>query len=193
MIFGKQEEAGKKNSKHPQYQGIIHRDILGYHTAGDPMKAGLVWTHLRISEIIAAFKKRAVTIGRSIVKQLFIVFDYVKRQMCKCKSLKEVAHRNEQFEHIAALKTDFIAQGLPVLSIDTKKKELLGNFYRQGKCYTQAPICVNDHDFPSFAEGLVIPQGIHDVQENKCYLTIVQAKIQPGLFVIIWHIIGKMD
>lgn len=140
------------------------------------MKAGVVWTHLRISEIMAAFKKRAVTIGRSIVKQLFSAFGYVKRQMCKCKSLKEVAHRNEQFEHIAALKTDFIAQGLPVLSIDTKKKELLGNFYRQGKCYTQAPICVNDHDFPSFAEGLVIPQGIYDVQENKCYLTIGTSK-----------------
>jgi hypothetical protein len=151
-------------------------EILGDATAGDPMKEGLVWTHLRISEIIAGFKKRAITIGRSIVKQLFAVFGYVKRQMRKCKSLKEVAHRNGQFEHIAALKADFIAQGLPVLSIDTKKKELLGNFYRAGKCYTQAPVEVNDHDFASFAQGVVIPQGIYDVQQDKCYLTIGTSK-----------------
>jgi hypothetical protein len=52
----------------------------------------------------------------------------------------------------------------------TKKKELLGNFYRYGKLYTTAPITMNDHDFKSFAKGVVIPHGLYDVQLNKAMI-----------------------
>lgn len=56
--------------------------------------------------------------------------------------------------------------------MDTKKKEMLGNFYRDGKLYTTEPIKVNDHDFKSFAEGVVIPHGIYDVELNKAMINI---------------------
>jgi len=62
--------------------------------------------------------------------------------------------------------------GLPVLSIDTKKKELLGNFYRDGLIDTQETIQVNDHDFSSKGGGVVIPHGLYDVGLNRSYVNL---------------------
>jgi len=81
--------------------------------------------------------------------------------------MKEIEHRNEQFENIANLKAAYQATGNPVISMDTKKKERLGNFYRPGQLYTTKTITTYDHDFSSFAEGIVIPHAIYDLQLNK--------------------------
>jgi hypothetical protein len=92
--------------------------------------------------------------------------------MRKCKTFKEVENRNEQFEHIAKLKKHFIDKKLPVLSIDTKKKELVGKFFRQGKSFCKKALSVFDHDFKSYATGIAVPHGIYDVVKNVCYLSI---------------------
>lgn len=86
--------------------------------------------------------------------------------------MKTVAQRNEQFETIAALKASYQAAGNPVVSMDTKKKEYLGNFYRAGHLYTTETIATNDHDFYSLAEGIVIPHAIYDLVHNKGYINI---------------------
>lgn len=86
--------------------------------------------------------------------------------------MKVVAHRNEQFEHIAHLKAQYEASDNPILSMDTKKKEYLGNFYREGRLYTQEEVRTYDHDFNSFAEGIIIPHGIYDVKQNTGYLNL---------------------
>jgi hypothetical protein len=62
--------------------------------------------------------------------------------------------------------------GNPIISVDSKKKEQLGNFYREGKIYTTETIEVNDHDFPSLAEGVVIPHGIYDMLKNEAIVNI---------------------
>ncbi len=67
-------------------------------------------------------------------------------------------HRNEQFEKINELVDTYQAAGKPVISMDTKK-ELIGSLYRAGHLYTQAPIEVYDHDWPSLAVGKAIPHG----------------------------------
>ena len=82
-----------------------------------------------------------------MIKQVLKSSCFVKRKMRKCKTMKEVENRNEQFEYIAQLKGEFIEKGLPVLSIDTKKKEIIGNFYREGKSYCNQALEVNDHEF----------------------------------------------
>jgi hypothetical protein len=84
--------------------------------------------------------------------------------------MKQVPERNAQFENIAALRAQYVAAGQPVLSMDTKKKEWLGNFYRAGTLYTTAPLHTYDHDFNSFAEGVVIPHGLYDVERNLGYM-----------------------
>lgn len=68
-----------------------------------------------------------------------------------------VEHRNEQFETIKQLREQYEQDGNPIISMDMKKKEMIGNFYRAGYLYSQAPVSVNDHDYPSAAEGVVIP------------------------------------
>jgi hypothetical protein len=73
---------------------------------------------------------------------------------------------------IAGVRRNFVENNLPVLSLDTKKKEMFGNFYREGKLYTKEAIQVNDHDFNSFSAGVVIPHGIYDITGNICYLSI---------------------
>ena len=86
--------------------------------------------------------------------------------------MNEVAHRNEQFEQIAAHKAEYQADGNPIVSMDTKKKEFIGNFYRDGLLYTQDEVQTYDHDFPSFAEGVIIPHAFYDVQQNKGFINI---------------------
>jgi len=90
----------------------------------------------------------------------------------KKKIMKQVPNRNEQFENIARLRAEYEAAGNPIISLDTKKKEKLGNFYREGQLYTLEEITTWDHDFNSFAEGVVIPHGIYDLKLNVGYMQI---------------------
>jgi len=91
-------------------------------------------------------------------------------------TIKEVENRDEQFENIKQIKEQFAQRGLPILSIDTKKKEFIGQFYRNGKSYCEEAVKVYDHDFPSLAEGVVIPHGIYDVVKNKGYVSLGKSK-----------------
>ena len=101
---------------------------------------------------------------------------FVLRKSQKKKSRKNVDGRNEQFEKIQLLKEQFISKGLPVISIDTKKKEMIGNFYREGRLYTTKAIEVLDHDFLSYADGVIIPHGIYDITLNKAHIHIGTSK-----------------
>ena len=90
--------------------------------------------------------------------------------------LSQVEQRNEQFKKIAVYRKQFTDMNFPILSIDTKKKELIGNFYRSGSCYSQSMRRVNDHDFASFSQGQIIPHGIYDISTNTGYVTLGTGK-----------------
>ena len=90
--------------------------------------------------------------------------------------MKTTEHRNDQFENIARLKADYVADGNPVISMDTKKKEYLGNFYREGKVYSQQPLQTYDHDFTSFVDGVIIPHAIYGLGRNTGYLNLGLSK-----------------
>jgi hypothetical protein len=81
-------------------------------------------------------------------------------------------NRNAQFKKITRLKKRYLKAGLPVISMDTKKKELLGNFYRDGTIDTQETIKTNDHDFGSASAGTVIPHGLYDVGKNQAFINL---------------------
>lgn len=83
-----------------------------------------------------------------------------------------VVGRNQQFERIAALKAEYQEAGNPIVSMDTKKKELVGNFYRDGVLYATEEVQTYDHDFPSYAEGVIIPHAFYDVVQNKGFINI---------------------
>jgi hypothetical protein len=107
-----------------------------------------------------------------IVRQLLKQQGFVRRQSQKKKSFKQHPERNPQFENITALKAKYLAAGQPVLSMDTKKKEMLGNFYRHGKLYVRETIEVLDHDFPSYSDGKVVPHGLYDIGQNKAHVNL---------------------
>jgi hypothetical protein len=90
--------------------------------------------------------------------------------------MKYVKNRDEQFKTISKYRLEYEAAGNPIISMDTKKKEFLGNFYRDGYLYCQIPIYVWDHDFNTFAKGVVIPHGIYDVRLNMGYINIGTSK-----------------
>lgn len=106
------------------------------------------------------------------IANLMKFFKYKRRSLLKTKAYANVEGRNEQFEKIAGLTESFIENGFPVFSIDTKKKELLGNFYRPGTYYGTKSQEVYDHDFPSYGKGKIVPHGIYDVADNRGYLSL---------------------
>lgn len=84
----------------------------------------------------------------------------------------DIPKRDEQFGNIARLRAEYGAAGNPVISMDTKKKEYLGNFYREGHLYTAEELVVYDHDYNSFAEGVIIPHSLYDLKLNVGYIQI---------------------
>jgi len=152
-------------------------DVLKEHTAGDPMDEKVVWTDLTPDEISKFLEqKHQVKVSKTVIKKLLKKHDYRRRKAQKKKTMKTVANRDEQFKNIQKLRAEFSADGNPMISFDTKKKEHLGNFYRAGQLYTREELHANDHDFSSDAEGIIIPHGIYDVQQNIGYIHIGTSK-----------------
>jgi hypothetical protein len=144
--------------------------VLRDHTAGDPMRAEVKWTNLSRRQIARQLKAMGTPASRNIVSRLLRKHGYRRRKAQKKTTMGHHRDRNEQFENIARLEREYLEAGLPVISLDTKKKELLGNFYREGTIDTQQTIAVNDHDFGSAGSGVVIPHGLYDVGRDRGFL-----------------------
>jgi hypothetical protein len=146
--------------------------VLRDHTAGDPMDAQVRWTDLTPGEIVTALREdQGVRVSPWVVRQLLQRHHYRRRKaQKKCTMKQDIPQRNEQFENIVRLTAEYRAAGNPILSMDTKKKEYLGNFYRAGRLYTLETLQTYDHDFTSCAQGLIIPHGLYDESLNIGYI-----------------------
>ena len=131
----------------------------------------IVWTDLSATEIAEAVSElRGEAVSAYTAKQLLDQEGFGQRQAQKSQTMGEHPDRDAQFQRIAERVKESRDSPNPILSLDTKKKELLGNFYRAGRLYTRETIATFDHDFPSFAEGVVIPHGLYDRKRNRGYL-----------------------
>jgi hypothetical protein len=147
--------------------------VLRNHTAGSPLDETIKWTNLSRGDIAEKLKEHGFTISVTVVDQLLEKHHFRPRQAFKSEALKKnIPQRDEQFKKIEQLKDKYHTQGNPVISMDVKKKELIGNFYRAGKLYTTEPVRVNDHDFESVAQGKVVPHGLYDIYRNIGYVTL---------------------
>ena len=132
----------------------------------------MYWISLKPWQIAALlYEQHAIRISHGVVKRFVKAAGYRYRKQAKQLATGSYALRNEQFHIICSLVLVMSLQS-PVLSIDCKKKERLGNLYRGGKCYCTNAIKVHDHDYEHLSEGKVIPHGIYDVQANQGYLSI---------------------
>jgi hypothetical protein len=144
--------------------------VLQDHTAGDPMRTDVKWTNLSRRQIAQRMTALGTPVSRDVVSQLLRKHRFRRRKALKKRTMGQHRDRNAQFEKIARLKKQYLKAGFPVISIDTKKKELLGNFYRDGKIDAQETIETNDHDFGSAGSGMVIPHGVYDVGRNQGFI-----------------------
>jgi Rhodopirellula transposase DDE domain len=136
------------------------------------MRDGIRGTNLTHAEIAQRLKQAGTPVSVTVVKQLLRKHRYVSRKAQKAQTMGEHAARNQQFENIARLKQEYLESDNPIVSVDTKKKELVGNFSREGTLYTQEVLATFDPDFPSAASGVVIPHGLYDVKRNDGHVNL---------------------
>ena len=167
----RKEGGGRKTATEqtPQLEDSFLK-ILAEFTAGDPMREGVLWTNLSRCEISRRLRDMGTPASRHTVRKLMKKHGLGQRKVRKKKSMGAHPNRDAQFQNIARLKAEYMAAGDPVISIDTKKKELIGNFAREGHTHTQAPVDALDHDFPSAGEGKLIPHGIYDLARNEGHI-----------------------
>ena len=139
---------------------------MQHDTAGDPM-TGLKWTHRTTAKIAAELASVGIEISDRTVAKLLKKMHFSLRVNHKKLSGASPEDRDSQFAYIADLRESFAAEGLPVISVDTKKRELVGRCKNGGAAWDREPIPVNDHDFRSDAIGIAIPYGVYDVQANR--------------------------
>ena len=144
--------------------------VVDTRTAGDPMQEGVLWTNLTRSEIAAGLAEEDFPVSVTVVDRLLEECHMGQRHPQKIKTMLDDPDRDEQFRHIAELKKEYLAAGLPILSMDTKKQEILGDYVRPGRVLSNARLRGWDHDFPTHSAGVVIPHGLFDVALNEGYL-----------------------
>lgn len=130
------------------------------------------WVRCSLIYIARQLAKRKFRIGPNTVRRLLKKLKY---SLCgNRKSLTGPSHpdRDKQFRYIRRVKKLFLKAGCPVISVDTKKKELIGNFLNQGRSWTQQPEQVNVHDFRQDALGRAVPYGIYDLTHNQGYVYV---------------------
>lgn len=168
---------GRKRTleKHLELNEIFER-ALEENTAGSPMNEEIRWTNLTPNQIAEEISTEEQSVSAYTVMQLLKKNKFKKRKARKSTSLGTNIFRDEQFKNITKFKKEFFDAGLPIISMDTKKKELLGNLYRDGRLFTKEIIRVYDHDFPYLADGVVIPYTIYDLRHNCAYVYLGTSK-----------------
>src|SRR3954468_8714705 len=146
------------------------RRLLQEFTGGDPMREGVLWTNLSLRELSRRLLALGTPASRRTIRRLLRKLQVGARTARKKKTMGPHPDRNAQFENIARLQREYEASGDAVISIDTKKKELLGNFYRAGTTFTAETVETFDHDFGSASQGKLIPHGIYDMVNHQAHM-----------------------
>ena len=121
---------------------------------------GLKWTRRTTAKLALELADSGIGVAPNTVGRILRGLGYSLRVNSKKISSGSGADRNAQFEHIATLRERFTHDGAPIISVDTKKRELVGNFKNPGAVWDIKPIAVNDHDFRSLASGVAVPYGL---------------------------------
>lgn len=147
--------------------------IMDENTAGDPMSL-LRWTNKSTSRIADELTRLGHPASDETVRRKLGEMDYSLQANRKSLEGSSPAERDEQFHYINRLVKGFVRRGEPVLSVDTKKKERVGNFKNAGRMWRPKgkPTEVNIYDFPSLGEGPAIPYGAYDVVRNHGFVNV---------------------
>ena len=140
--------------------------LLEHDTAGDPM-TGLKWSRRTTGKIAALLGETGIVVSSNTVARLLHQMNYSLHVNHKMLATDASPDRDEQFEYISKLRNHFRHRNHPIISVDSKKRELVGNFKSQGARWDRSPILVNDHDFRTDSIGVAIPYGVYDLLANR--------------------------
>jgi len=153
----------------PDITTNFHKVLLD-RTAGSPTAESLIWTNLTKIEIVDGMRECGSFVSVHIVSQLLDQEGFHERKALRMEPLSRHPDRDRQFQEIGRLKSEYLGSPDPLLSMDLKARERLGNFFRNGTLQTRQTIRVFDHDFDEFAEGVVLPHGLYDLKLNRGYI-----------------------
>jgi len=149
---------------------------MEHETAGDPI-TGCKWTRKTTKKIARELKRAGITVSSKTVGRLLKEMNFSLRMNLKSKESglrkpPDSRQRDEQFRYIRSQVRGHVGNQMPVISIDTKSRELIGLFHQPGRKWNREPIKVLDHDFPSDSAGVAIPYGIYDTFRNEGFVGV---------------------
>ncbi len=157
--------------------------LVAPETAGDPMSAQ-TWVRSSLRTLSRRLAEAGHAASPPTVGRLLGGLEYALHANRKrVEPRAGHADRDVQFGYIADQRAAFAAAGRPILSVDTKKKELVGNFKQAGRAWSTAAEPVNTHDFPSDGHGRAVPYGLYDVARHRGHVAVGQSGDTPAFAV----------
>lgn len=180
------EGGGRKKliDKEPALMKTL-KSLIEPYSQGDPCSP-LQWVCKSTSNLADELQKQGHKVSpRTIAGLLVNKMGYSLQSPRKAKAGKSHPDRNAQFEHINTLAASFMQENQPVVSVDTKKKELVGNFKNTGQEWhpKNNPTITNDHDFLRDSDGKAIPYGVFDLSRNEGWVNVGQDHDTPEFAV----------
>jgi hypothetical protein len=172
---------------------------MEHDTAGDPM-TGLKWTRKTTEKIAAELSLLGITVSATTVGRLLKGMGFSLRINSKCiesgmSNPPAPEDRDRQFRYIKLMREAFTEAGNPVISVDSKKREMVGNFKNNGRSWEQEAVKVKDHDFPSDAQGKAVIYGIYGTQRNDGDVYVGVSRDTPAFAVTCiaqwWNHVGR--
>lgn len=146
--------------------------MMRFRTGGDPDEPDVVFTNLSSTEMADQSTAAGMPVSDKTITAWLNERRIGYRKIAKNIAGGKSVDREQQFELIAGHIERYQLQGNPILSVDTKSKEFLGRLYRAGRIRTSQSFRAFDHDFPSWADGVVIPHGIYDMARNVGHINL---------------------
>lgn len=194
---GSEKKGGRKQASFANPQLVDQlKEVVAGHTAGSSVEPGRLWTNRSPREIAEELGEQGISVSANTVDRLLREeLRLSHRALAKTLPTGASVDRQPQFQRMLELRAEFLQKGWPVLSIDTKKKELLGDFYRPGRAWSEALGRALDHDFTSLATGKVIPYGVYDLAYQEALVMLAKGADTGELAAAAvrrwWHRLGK--
>ena len=160
---------------------------MEHDTAGDPM-TGLKWTRKTTQKLADELACHGILVSAKTVGRLLRGMGFSLRVNRKTiesgiKNPPAPRNRDSQFRYISQMREAFANEGDPTISVDSKKRELVGNFKNGGKSWEREAVAVKDHDFPSDADGVAVLYGIYSMQSNQGNICVGTSHDTPSFAV----------
>lgn len=177
----------------PQLESTL-MDLVRDEIAGDP-STGELWVRRSLSKLQRALARRGFRVGRLVVRRLLRKHNIHARSNVKHLNPRDHTARDRQFRYILKLRRQFEAAGDPIISVDTKKRELIGRFKNAGRIYSMVAPEVYTHDFPQDADAKATPYGVYDLRANDGFVYVGVSGNTPDFAVTAirrwWQNIGR--